>query len=604
MASQRDQKKTTHSPLGAETQKWIEALRLFPYEQLRPYQPEFLKAIARYRRVIAQAPTGAGKTIMALAALLPSADADRGIQLIIFTRTKSQVFTAHFRELARLSHSRVAKGGRMIRVVPLIAKADLCVSPDRQRLGRRLYCSAQNCPPFKQAKVLDDRRFSELYRLFLQQATKLSPSRLVELLNPLGCPYQIIRRLCPTADVIVTTHAYLTGEGLRTQLRANLHRQTFVSKFALIDEVHNLSHRVTASLSRTTLEQARDISPELRVFQQLISVLSQQPEGEVRPPLDLQAAPLFIFCDQNSAVAHADHYTPLFKVADFLESEGDVWLSEGGELLKLDPFPAKTFAALDEFAKVIVQSGTLYPVGSYCKYFEIDSRSRKGRGHYVPFTMPAVKSNELNAILDHALYTSSYKRRTPRTPLLMAETIAKLHACNPGHTFIFAPSHAFKTAIANRLTTPYVEKRGPGHYPTWLDEVRELPHELILGVMGGRLSEGVEILDPTSGRSRISMVCIAGLSYMKPDLMSAVLEKLHVKRYGRMLAREFLLEMPMRRQVLQAIGRGIRSDRDFCAGIILDYRARFGSWVPNAHIYRFPDALIKGIMDFYRKFRR
>lgn len=602
MTSRRHLETPAASILKPQTQKWVESLSLFPYQKLRPFQTAFLKAITKNRRVIAQAPTGAGKTIVVLSALLPSIDAERGISLIIFTRTKSQVFDAHLRELANLSNARVTKGGRLIRVVPLISKGDLCTSPERKKLGRRFICSSKTCNAFKQAKFFEESRYPELFHLLIQKAKEMTPERMVEFLQPYGCPYQLVRGLCQQADVIITTHAYLASDGLRRQLKSLIFRNSWIGKFALIDEVHNLSHRITAVLSRSTLEKARQIRPEFRVFRQLLDLIDQSPEGMVTPPTTLEATPLYVFCDQNLAVSSPLSYAPLFDVSDFLETEGDIWISDGRKLLKLDPFPAKIFSTLDEFAKVVVQSGTLFPLGSYCRYFEIDAKSRGVQRQYAPFSMQSQKPNDFKTILDNARFTSSFKKRTPQTPLLMAETISKLHNINPGHTLVFTPSHNLKAGIANRLTTQYVEKQHD--FPRWLDELRERPHEIILGVMSGRLSEGVQILDPSSGRSRINMVIVAGLPYMKPDLIASVLEKLYVKRYGRNLAREFLLEMPMRRQVLQAIGRGIRSEQDFCAGIILDYRARFGSWVPHAHIYRFPDALIDGIKAFYRKFER
>ncbi|MHA2231427.1 MAG: DEAD/DEAH box helicase, partial [Candidatus Hodarchaeales archaeon] len=365
MTTKRRLETEAASTLRPQTQKWVESLNLFPYQKLRPFQTAFLKSITKNRRVIAQAPTGAGKTIVALSALLPSVDAERGISLIIFTRTKSQVFDAHLRELANLSDARVSKGGRIIRVVPLISKGDLCISPERKKLGRRFICSSKTCNAFKQAKFFEESRYSELYRLFIQKAKGMTPERMVEFLQPYGCPYQLVRGLCQQADVIITTHAYLVSEGLRRHLKSLIFRSSWIGKFALIDEVHNLSHRITTTLSRSTLEKARQIRPEFRVFRQLLDLIDLSPEGMVNPPTTLDVAPLYVFCDQNIAVSNATSLAPLFDVSDFLETEGDIWISDRRKLIKLDPFPAKTFAALDEFAKVVVQSGTLYPLGSY-----------------------------------------------------------------------------------------------------------------------------------------------------------------------------------------------------------------------------------------------
>lgn len=77
----------------------------FPYAKYKPNQVALISFIQRYPKVLVHAPTGFGKTPIALSSLLPFVRSDQkpsGSQLIVFTRTKTQIFQVYFRELARI----------------------------------------------------------------------------------------------------------------------------------------------------------------------------------------------------------------------------------------------------------------------------------------------------------------------------------------------------------------------------------------------------------------------------------------------------------------------------------------------------------------------
>ena len=168
----------------------------------------------------------------------------------------------------------------------------------------------------------------------------------------------------------------------------------------------------------------------------------------------------------------------------------------------------------------------------------------------------------------------------------MATVIERLHSSNPFHTIVFTTSHEFKQKLVAHLTLPHIYIENPGITPFFLDELRQKKHECIFGVIGGRLSEGIEILDSETKRSLLSLIIIAGLPFPRPDATNQLLRSLYLKRWGYQMAK-LLSMLPVTRGISQAIGRGIRSESDFAASLILDYRAiKMRPMLPSTRVYR------------------
>jgi len=95
---------------------------------------------------------------------------------------------------------------------------------------------------------------------------------------------------------------------------------------------------------------------------------------------------------------------------------------------------------------------------------------------------------------------------------------------------------------------------------------------VIHAVAGGKVTEGIEIVDPVSGKSLISVVIIAGVPYPQPDDYVRDLRKNLIKEFGRELASRLVMDIPAIIRVLQAIGRAVRSERDRVFIILADRR--------------------------------
>jgi Rad3-related DNA helicase len=548
------------------------ALQLFPHPELRSYQTKFLRFVEKHPKTMIHAPVGFGKTIMALISALPLVRQNR--QLYIFVRTKAQVFRVFLKEIFQIANSR--KYGYLT-VVPLILKADLCLKMDRIPHFYRGVCGQIRCPFLEQTRSIPEEDFPAI----VEQMPITSHNGTIAIENfqdafkEFGCPYYVIKRCIPFSNIVVTTHTYLRSKNLQEMFSQLLTQSVYPQKIAIIDEGHNFTANIEAELTLNDLTKAHSVIP-LKVIDNLQDLI-QSHYGRVERSRNLSAAALDAFLDQNYNLSFVEK-THLLKVKDFLSSQGDIWISEEDKLIQLNPFPHHVFNFVnDYFDRVILMSGTLSPLSSYKVLYGLD---------YDTLRIPSDFQFSLNGILHNRLFTSKFTERTSKTYELIATVIQRLHESNPFHTIVFATSHEFKQKILAHISFSKVYIENPSISPFFIDELKEKKHECIFGVIGGKLSEGIEILDPKTNRSLLTLIIIAGLPYPRPDATNRLLESFYVQKWGRRMAKH-LNRLPVTRGVSQAIGRGIRSESDFAASLILDYRAvNMRTMLPQARVFR------------------
>ena len=97
---------------------------------------------------------------------------------------------------------------------------------------------------------------------------------------------------------------------------------------------------------------------------------------------------------------------------------------------------------------------------------------------------------------------------------------------------------------------------------------------VVLAVYGGKLSEGVEVRHPTTGRSRIQLLILIGMPFPVFTPEYNLLMKLYQKKWKNFqFAQWTILERLLNNKINQCIGRGIRSKQDQAAAVLLDDRA-------------------------------
>ncbi|MHA2296398.1 MAG: helicase C-terminal domain-containing protein [Candidatus Hodarchaeales archaeon] len=284
------------------------------------------------------------------------------------------------------------------------------------------------------------------------------------------------------------------------------------------------------------------------------------------------------------------------KKIELLKPEEIIELEKKRKLSVLQPFPDKIFSSLDGMKKVILMSGTFKPLDLYTRYYGLDS----GKNKYTRWSTVGREGSRFEAVLINKQFSSSFNQRNTQLYQRYASAIKALHAVNPNHTVVFCPSYAFKDGIIQFVGTKYEEKSKYGKFD-WLEELPYMNHELVIATSGGKLVEGIEILQGGAGRSLITMVIYAGLPFPPPVYLSReVLTRMYTKKWNKESAKQFLTDLPLLRNIQQGFGRGIRNPDDYSAAIILDWRGQylnvFDRYMKTPDLKR----LVEKLKDFYK----
>lgn len=219
----------------------------FPFETFRPGQREMAAAVYRAhgapRHLLAQAPTGIGKTMATLFGALRAAPGQKTHKLFYLTaRTPGRQLALH--ALQRLQ-------AKPLRVLELVAREKACEHPDKA-------CHGESCPL---ARGFYDRlpqaREAAVAAGWLDRAALRDVA-----LSHAVCPYHLGQDLLRWSDVVVGdfNHFFDLNAGawaltVNDELRVGL----------LVDEAHNLIERArlmySAELRPTTFQSVRKSAP-------------------------------------------------------------------------------------------------------------------------------------------------------------------------------------------------------------------------------------------------------------------------------------------------------------------------------------------------------
>jgi len=222
----------------------------FPHGDFRAGQRSLAEAVYKSAGVgcalLAQAPTGIGKTIGTLFPLLKAMPIQR-LDRLFYLAAKTPG-----RRLALDALQRLREQMPDLRVLELVARDKACEYPDRA-------CNGESCPL---ARGFYDRLPAAREAALQGQLLDRAGVRKVALAHDI-CPYYLSQELARWADVVVgdynyyfDTSAMLYALALGNQWRVGV----------LVDEAHNLVERArsmyTAELDQRTFRAVRKAAPE------------------------------------------------------------------------------------------------------------------------------------------------------------------------------------------------------------------------------------------------------------------------------------------------------------------------------------------------------
>ena len=554
----------------------------FPFPNYRDGQKELARntfiALRDGRRLLAEAPTGIGKTAATLFGAIKALGTGHITNIFYLTaRTTGRAAAENALNIMR-AH------GLVIRSVTLTAKDKCCARTGGVR--------CDDCP---YAVAYYDRR-----RDALREALDIQRLGAEEIFQFAAewqlCPFELSLDLSEQADVIICDYNYAFDP--RVHLKRYFEGKTRAA--LLIDEAHNLPERardmLSAELSGRRIEELRrevgkvegrktGLYPVLTELLTALTIPLEQPESRREPPTDLPETA------EKIADIIANHIAGGHPLAnDLIQFMFEcVWFARVARTLDDATFrvivepegkrarvklwcfdPSKHIKAT--FKKVrgaALFSATLAPMEFYAREMAI---AEKDGDALLKLASPFPPEN----LLVLRLPVPTRYRERERTIGDVAEAIYAMCAARPGNYLACFPSHAYlaqahqifaarhpevrclmqQTGMDEAARTAFLDQLQPGATTTTLAFI----------AMGGVFAEGVDLPG-----DRVIGAAIIGAGVPQISFERSLLCELSDEEMGY----DFAYTYPGMRRVLQAAGRVIRTEDD--RGVVLLVDDRFWS---------------------------
>jgi DNA excision repair protein ERCC-2 len=551
----------------------LTALR-FPHADFRPGQRQLAEAIfranANKRSLLAQAPTGIGKTVGTLFPVLKAAPA-QNLDKVFFLAAKTPG-----RQLALDAAATLTSGGIVpLRVLELSARDKACEHPDKA-------CHGDACPL---AKGFYDRLPAAREAAAGVRMLDRAALRDIGLAHDV-CPYYLGSEMVRWSDVVVGDYNYWFDGGAMLYALA-LERGWRVS--VLADEAHNLVSRArsmyTATLRRGDLRAARAIAPPAlhkpldkvkRAWTDVsksaplpYQVLDGLPDkflnalqgaaGAITDYMAAQLAPSSVPLDQ----ALRDFYFAALQFGRLAESFGEHSLFDvtrdnerDTTLCIRNVVPAPFLGPRFAFA----HSTTLFSATLSPWHYFADLLGMPADTAWIDVESPFTAS-QLDVHVAHGISTRYQERAASLAPI--AALMADQYHARPGNYLAFFSSFDYLQQVADRF------ERDHPDIPVWRQARRmsEPEREAFLArfvaggrgigfaVLGGSFGEGVDL----PGERLIgAFVATLGLPQVNP--VNEQLRRRMQAMFG--AGYDYTYVYPGMQKVVQAAGRVIRTEHD------------------------------------------
>jgi len=558
----------------------------FPHADFRPGQrtlaESVYKAVSTGRCLMAQAPTGIGKTIGTIFPLL-KALAPQQLDKVFFLTAKTPGRKLAL-DAATVLH---ASSDLPLRVLELVARDKACEHLDKA-------CHGDSC---SLAKGFYDRLPAA--RIAASKVRLLDQRNLRDVALAHGvCPYYLSQEMARWADLVVADYNYYFDFGAMLFGLAQLNQWRAA---VLVDEAHNLVERArsmySASLDQYSLKTLRDTAPEplKKPLQRLNrewnalhkDQLAPYQAYTVRPDKLLQALSLCTsalgdyFNDHPEALSgdlQAFYFEALqfTKVAELLNEHFIFDISKrqlGGKrssstLCLRNVVPAEFIRPrLTAARSSVLFSATLSP-----RHYYADLLGLPADTAWVDVESP-FKAEQLHVRIVDDISTRFVHRQASLAPIV--ELIARQFARQPGNYLAFFSSFDYLQQVAQLLaeTHPQIplwqQSRGMAEAERqgFLDQFTEHSQGVGFAVLGGAFGEGIDL---PGTRLIGAFIATLGLPQLNPVNEQIKLRMAAIFGAGY----DYTYLYPGIQKVVQAAGRVIRSQHD--RGVVMLMDDRFG----------------------------
>jgi len=581
---------------------------LFPHETVRKIQENLIldveKVIREGMRLIANAPTGLGKTVSALGPALSSA-LDKGLTVWFLTNRHTQHKLAV--ETLKLIQK---KWGVEFGCVDLLGKRWMCNQEVKdlysqefnefcKALTEKKECEFLNKVKWKNNVTVEAKRLVEE----LERREAMHNEEVVEICREGGfCSYEVSLEMGKKANVVIGDYYYVFNPFIQQNVFGKMN-QELEKVILVVDEAHNLPRRVVEMLSNkltsnmlknailegkkngygsvvSLLEKIEEVLEELNTFDKNLSrerlVKKEEFLKRIKEIKDYEELvnELEIVGDE---IRKKKRRSYIGGVASFLEA----WLGDDecftriisektgkyGRMVVLsydclDPALASR-GIFERVHSVVLMSGTLNPTFMYNDILGVNGEEKE-------YPNPFPIENKLTLIVPET--TTKYSLRGEAMYKRIGEKCSEILGLVPGNCAVFFPSYELRDRIGVFLDCEkkkFWEKSemGKESKEMFLEEFKEEKDSggVLLGVMGGSFGEGVDLPGDL-----LNGVIIVGVPLGKPDLKTREVMRYFDEKFGRGWDYGYLY--PAINKCFQSAGRCIRSAEDKGVVVFLDER--------------------------------
>jgi DNA excision repair protein ERCC-2 len=594
--------------------------KYFPYDEVRPEQDKLISAVVATiktkQSLVANAPTGLGKTVAALVPALEYALENNKVVLFLTGR--------HTQHQLALETARAMKERHKLDfgVVDLIGKQWLCLQPGVEGLRSRAfseYCKAMKAD--KQCEFYENLKKGEELSsatnelvASLRTVTTITTHEVKEAGSKARlCPYEITLLLAAKALLIITDYQYVFNADIRDILLNRIGRE-LGECILIVDEAHNLPDRVkdlgsdqlsTLIIGRAISEAEKHKDDELASKLKLLGEALQRMayftdangvpvdrEGEKyvskeefllqveRIQADVEALQAWM-AKVGDSIREEQRSSFIGAVADFLRSwlDGEdvgyarILTKERGResfvttlhYRCLDP-SIITHEVFEDCHSAILMSGTLTPPQMYGQLLGLTEPN------LLSLESPFPAENRLNLVIPKT--STRYTQRSEQMWKEIAEIVRKVVLAVPGNVAVFFPSYAIMEQVQRFLDqglpkTVLAEVRGmtKEEKHVFLNRFRsyQATGAVLLAVISGNYGEGIDLPG-----DELKGVVVVGLPLSRPDLEAEALISYYDTKFRR--GREYGYIIPAFNKTLQSAGRCIRSGTDRGVIVFIDER--------------------------------
>ncbi|HJM67419.1 MAG TPA: ATP-dependent DNA helicase [Candidatus Thalassarchaeaceae archaeon] len=616
-------------------------VRFLAHDSLREGQIDMindgLKVISAGGFLLANAPTGIGKTAAALASALTVARSRTGARVLFLTGRQSQHRIVV--DTVRKINGRLKGNGRDVTLVDIIGRESMCKDVDR-KTGK---CS---CEQGIAESERSNRRFGLINEIMsepkhVEYSIEFAEKRRI-------CAWAAAREAASDADILVCDYNHMFLESVRKASLSSMGIE-LENVIVVVDEAHNLPNRILRSLNRhltyrmlgsgidqlreycdemekkegasTSIAVGRECENALQAFRKKFSVWTKKMRGSstdskdigkkieekvgageilamLRQELAKEDLELDTLINQLKGVDQGeldqededeDEELDVHRVGSFLsilhKYELDsalcvVFNSQGNDHRITTHLLDPGIVSAEIFDKIIggvLMSGTLTPPEMYAETLGI----RPGKCAFHSYPSPFLEDRR--PVMIAADVTSKFTARGPENTKRIQNHIKAVLQSTPGHVAIFCQSYKMLEEIVGGEYWPgrrtYIEDR------TWskrivdtrlndLYNARDGGIKVVLaGVFGGRLSEGVDY----SGNILDAVICV-GIPIAPQSVSQEALRDYIETKHGRGKGWKYGCIQPAVNSVLQGMGRAIRKVEDRAFILLLDNRLLSGQY--------------------------